>query len=250
MGVEGQRTYPHNSLVEAAYSLGALGLVAYVTFVGSAAAAALSVLRRRPRGDQAAALVLGLGAFAIAKTNISGEIGEDAILWSAAAFAVVLYLESGSADVEVSAPTKPLSSVADERRGRRARRHHVRRDHLGRHPGRADDVLLPAGVVVPVRPARPRGGLPGGAALPQGRSSARSTICSRCSSSSAGSSTSSSSRTTAGSSARSRFEPGDAIVLIHGVHAIKVVEDFQALSREAGAVLRRRGGQGRRRSRA
>ena len=28
MGVEGQRTYPHNSLVEAAYSLGALGLVA------------------------------------------------------------------------------------------------------------------------------------------------------------------------------------------------------------------------------
>ncbi len=90
MGVEGQRTYPHNSLVEAAYSLGALGLVAYVAFVGSAAAAALSVLRRRPRSDQAAALVLGLGAFAIAKTNISGEIGEDAILWSAAALAVVV----------------------------------------------------------------------------------------------------------------------------------------------------------------
>ena len=34
MGVEGQRTYPHNSLVEAAYSLGALGLVAYIAFVG------------------------------------------------------------------------------------------------------------------------------------------------------------------------------------------------------------------------
>ena len=41
-----------------------------------------------------------------------------------------------------------------------------------------------------------------------------------------------------------RLNPGDAIVLVHGVHAINVVEDFQALSREAGSVPRRRGGQG------
>jgi hypothetical protein len=31
-----------------------------------------------------------------------------------------------------------------------------------------------------------------------------------------------------------RLNPGDAIVLIHGVHAIKVLEDFQALSVKQG----------------
>jgi len=31
-----------------------------------------------------------------------------------------------------------------------------------------------------------------------------------------------------------RLEPGDAIVLVHGIHAIKVVEDFQALSVKQG----------------
>jgi hypothetical protein len=31
-----------------------------------------------------------------------------------------------------------------------------------------------------------------------------------------------------------RLRAGDAIVLIHGVHAIKVVEDFQALSVKQG----------------
>jgi hypothetical protein len=34
-----------------------------------------------------------------------------------------------------------------------------------------------------------------------------------------------------------RLGPGDAIVLIHGVHAIKVVEDFQALSVKQGPFL-------------
>lgn len=34
-----------------------------------------------------------------------------------------------------------------------------------------------------------------------------------------------------------RLEPGDAIVLIHGVHAIKVIEDFQALSVKQGPFL-------------
>ena len=34
-----------------------------------------------------------------------------------------------------------------------------------------------------------------------------------------------------------RLEPGDAIVLVHGIHAIKVVEDFQALSVKQGPFL-------------
>jgi 5-deoxy-D-glucuronate isomerase len=34
-----------------------------------------------------------------------------------------------------------------------------------------------------------------------------------------------------------RLRPGDAIVLIHGVHAISVVEDFQALSVKQGPFL-------------
>jgi hypothetical protein len=34
-----------------------------------------------------------------------------------------------------------------------------------------------------------------------------------------------------------RLQPGDAIVLIHGVHAIRVVEDFQALSVKQGPFL-------------
>jgi hypothetical protein len=31
-----------------------------------------------------------------------------------------------------------------------------------------------------------------------------------------------------------RLDPGDAIVLVHGIHAIRVVEDFQALSVKQG----------------
>jgi hypothetical protein len=34
-----------------------------------------------------------------------------------------------------------------------------------------------------------------------------------------------------------RLGPGDAIVLIHGVHALKVVEDFQAISVKQGPFL-------------
>jgi hypothetical protein len=34
-----------------------------------------------------------------------------------------------------------------------------------------------------------------------------------------------------------RLGPGDAIVLIHGVHAIEVIEDFQALSVKQGPFL-------------
>ena len=34
-----------------------------------------------------------------------------------------------------------------------------------------------------------------------------------------------------------RLEPGDAIVLVHGIHAIHVIEDFQALSVKQGPFL-------------
>ena len=34
-----------------------------------------------------------------------------------------------------------------------------------------------------------------------------------------------------------RLGPGDAIVLIHGVHALKVVEDFQAISVKQGPFI-------------
>ena len=34
-----------------------------------------------------------------------------------------------------------------------------------------------------------------------------------------------------------RLRSGDAIVLIHGIHAIRVVEDFQALSVKQGPFL-------------
>src|ERR687895_404146 len=34
-----------------------------------------------------------------------------------------------------------------------------------------------------------------------------------------------------------RVGPGDAVVLIHGIHAIKVVEDFQALSVKQGPFM-------------
>jgi hypothetical protein len=34
-----------------------------------------------------------------------------------------------------------------------------------------------------------------------------------------------------------RLQPGDAIVLIHGIHAIKVIEDMQCLSVKQGPFL-------------
>ncbi len=95
MGVDGQRTYPHNTFVEAAYSLGVLGLLAYVAFVGSAAGGARRG-RPQPGREQRAggSFALALGVFAFVNTNVSGEIGSDALLWSAVAVALALYAES------------------------------------------------------------------------------------------------------------------------------------------------------------
>ena len=100
--------------------------------------------------------------------------------------------------------------------------------------GGEDALLLASRVVLPVRPAGSRSRVSRAGALPQVLSSAGSTTSSRCSSSSAASSTSSSTRTRADCFRVVRLETGDAIVLIRGVHAIHVVEDFQALSVKQG----------------
>ena len=95
LGVDGQRTYPHNTFVEAAYSLGAVGMLAFLAFIGSAVAALVSALRASGRRhDPALAFGLGIGVFAFVNTNVSGEIGSDALLWSAAAISLVLSMEA------------------------------------------------------------------------------------------------------------------------------------------------------------
>ena len=97
MGVYGQRTYPHNTFVEALYSLGVFGLLAYTAFLASAAAALIAVWRRWGRREAALAFAVGIAAFAFVNTNVSGEVGSDALLWTAAAVALALYAESQGA---------------------------------------------------------------------------------------------------------------------------------------------------------
>jgi O-antigen ligase len=92
MGVAGARTYPHNSLIESAYSLGVLGVLPYLIFLGAAIWALLRLAARRPPGV-AIALAVGLYAFAFVSANFSGEIGADASLWAAGALAAGLYAE-------------------------------------------------------------------------------------------------------------------------------------------------------------
>jgi O-antigen ligase len=90
MGVAGTRTYPHNSPLESAYSLGAVGAVLYALFAGGALVALVRLVRTR---DVPAALVAGLWTFAFASANLSGEIGADASVWAASALALGLYAE-------------------------------------------------------------------------------------------------------------------------------------------------------------
>lgn len=119
MGVYGQRIYPHNTLVEAAFSLGLVGLVLFLVVLGAGARALLWLVRRRR--DTATILVLALGAFAFVHTNVSGEIGADAVLWTALALSLALYLdgrrhETAARETESGAPPglreSPLVSKA------------------------------------------------------------------------------------------------------------------------------------------
>jgi O-Antigen ligase len=92
MGIAGERIYPHNSVVEAAYSLGVVGLASYVVFFG-AAAWALARIAWRQRRNTAVLLAVGLGAYGFVEVNVSGEIGTDVVAWTAAALAIALYAD-------------------------------------------------------------------------------------------------------------------------------------------------------------
>src|SRR5581483_7957502 len=66
MGIAGERIWPHNDLIEAAFSLGTLGLVPFLAFL--AVPAALLVRHPRRLGSFAA----GLFVFAFVQSNLSG----------------------------------------------------------------------------------------------------------------------------------------------------------------------------------
>ena len=91
MGVAGTRTYPHNSPLESAYSLGAIGAALYAVFIVGALVALTRLVRRR---DRAAVLAAGVWVYAFASANLSGEIGADAVVWASSALAVGLYASS------------------------------------------------------------------------------------------------------------------------------------------------------------
>jgi O-antigen ligase len=88
MGIAGRATYPHNNFVEAIYSLGAFGLALYAAAVAAAAWALVQVARRAR--DALAVFGVAFFAFAFVSSNMSGELGADAWLWTAAALGVAL----------------------------------------------------------------------------------------------------------------------------------------------------------------
>jgi putative inorganic carbon (hco3(-)) transporter len=89
------RTYPHNVLVEAVYSLGVVGLALFLT-VCSLAFVALWNLLRAGTARFGTVLALGFGAFAGTNAMVSGEIGSDASLWVALALPIALYADASS----------------------------------------------------------------------------------------------------------------------------------------------------------
>lgn len=92
------RTHPHNVLVEAAYSLGLLGLVPLLVCVG-AAAVALVRAGRRARDSLGTLFAAGFAAAAAVNSSLSGELGMDAYVWVALALPVALYLARREATV-------------------------------------------------------------------------------------------------------------------------------------------------------
>jgi len=104
MGVAGEHIYPHNTFAEAAFSLGLLGLVPYVALVLTAFWAFVGLVRRQ---SEYAVLAAAVGGFAFFATNVSGEIGTDAVLWVASAMLVTLYADQIAARVR-----GPVSTTA------------------------------------------------------------------------------------------------------------------------------------------
>jgi O-antigen ligase len=87
MGVKGQLIYPHNDLVEAAYSLGVVGLALFAVFT----VVPLAVLwrHRRRLDDPISSFCFVIFAFALVESNFSGEIGTDVLLWSTSCLVVL-----------------------------------------------------------------------------------------------------------------------------------------------------------------
>jgi len=90
MGIAGAHIYPHNTLAEAAFSLGLLGLLPYLALVLTGLCAFIGLVRRQ---SEHVVLAAALGGFAFVATNVSGEIGADAVLWTASAALVMLYAD-------------------------------------------------------------------------------------------------------------------------------------------------------------
>jgi O-antigen ligase len=89
MGIAGRHTYPHNTFIEAAYSLGLPGLV---LFAAALAAAAWALLRLRlGRGGTLHDFAVAFFLFALVNSSLSNELGSDVWLWTAAALAVSLF---------------------------------------------------------------------------------------------------------------------------------------------------------------
>ena len=70
MGIAGERTYPHNSFAEAAFSLGLMGVIPYLV---AAVGTAVALVRIRRARLPAAACVWGITGVAVVSTAVSGR---------------------------------------------------------------------------------------------------------------------------------------------------------------------------------
>ena len=90
MGIAGVRTYPHNNFVEAAYSLGILGLALFCASVAAALWATAVVVRRRA-AHPLAPFAVAFFVFAFLNANVSGELAAYPWSWTAAALVLALF---------------------------------------------------------------------------------------------------------------------------------------------------------------
>ena len=99
MGIAGRHTYPHNTFLEAAYSLGVPGLLLFVSAIAAGAWALVRV--RRAGGGVLPDFTAALFLFALVNSNLTNALGTDVWLWTAAAVSVSLLamrrLEAGQA---------------------------------------------------------------------------------------------------------------------------------------------------------
>jgi O-antigen ligase len=108
MGIAGERTYPHNTFAEAAFSLGLLGVIPYLLAALGTGVALLRVRRARMPTD---ACVWGLVGFAAVSTAVSGEIGADAVAWAAIGLSLAAAADAGAQSSGSSASS--MASVSD-----------------------------------------------------------------------------------------------------------------------------------------